>query len=281
MDARLLYRHVIRAALLVFLATAAAAQANNYIVGPQDILQISVLEQPSLGNKFAVDADGTFTFPYIGRVRVGGLTVRAVEELLRKELANGYFVNPQVTVAVETYRSKRVFILGQVRNPATYALTGQMTLIEALATAGSISADAGSEVLILRRKQGAAGSGPLLPSADGQNTDADEIIRVDLKDLQAGKLSQNVELRDNDTIVVPLAELIDVTGEVKSPGPYPIRKGMTVRQALSAAGGITERGSDRRIKATRTRDGKPTQIDLKLDDLVQPGDTIVVGQRLF
>ena len=83
--------------------------------------------------KYTVEADGTFTFPLIGRVKAGGLTLRSVEEALRKELSNGFFKNPQVSVAVEQYRSQRVFVVGEVRMPGTYPLTGDTTLIEALA----------------------------------------------------------------------------------------------------------------------------------------------------
>src|ERR1043166_3306292 len=122
------------AVLLVYVTTDPAhAQVNNYIVGPQDVLTIALFDQQDLSGKYTVEADGTFTFPLIGRVKAGGLTLRGVEDALRKELSNGFFKNPQVSVAVEQYRSQRIFVVGEVRTPGPYALTGDMTFIEALA----------------------------------------------------------------------------------------------------------------------------------------------------
>ena len=101
------------AVLLVYVTTDPAhAQVNNYIVGPQDVLTIALFDQQDLSGKYTVEADGTFTFPLIGRVKAGGLTLRGVEDALRKELSNGFFKNPQVSVAVEQYRSQRIFVVG-------------------------------------------------------------------------------------------------------------------------------------------------------------------------
>lgn len=254
----------------------AAAQVKNYIVGSQDVLTITVFDQLDLGGKFTVEADGSFTFPLIGRVKAGGLTLRAVEQLLQKELSNGFFRNPQVSVAVEQYRSQRVFIVGEVRSPGTYPLTGDMTLIEALARAGSTTAIAGAEVLIVRSKTGTA-QGPLLPAQE----EGTEVIRVDINELQGGKLSQNARLQDNDTIFVPKADLVYVFGQVKAPGSFPLQKGMTVLQALSLAGGLTDRGATGRIKIVRIIGGKQSDVRAKLEDIVQPGDTIIVAERFF
>ena len=110
---------------------------GEYLIGPQDVLTVTVWDSPDLSGKFTVETDGSFTFPLIGRVKAGGLTLRQFEAELKKKLADGYFKNPQVSVAVETYRSQRIFIVGEVRNPGTYPLTGDMTLIEAIARAGS------------------------------------------------------------------------------------------------------------------------------------------------
>lgn len=113
------------------------AQPTNYVVGPQDILLVTVFDQEDLGGKFPVDSDGTFTFPLIGRVKAGGLTLRELEAELKKRLMDGFFKDPQLSVGVEQYRSQKIHIVGEVRNPATYPLTGDMSLIEAIARAGS------------------------------------------------------------------------------------------------------------------------------------------------
>ena len=116
-------------ALLVTASAAAAQSAGDYQIGPQDVLTIQVFDQADLGGKYTVETDGTFSFPLIGRVRAGGMSLRALEGELKTKLADGYFRNPQVTVAIEQYRSQRVFVMGEVRAPGPVPLTGGMTLI--------------------------------------------------------------------------------------------------------------------------------------------------------
>src|SRR5207244_8008250 len=107
--------------------TPTAPVVTDYVVGPQDVLTITSYDQADLSGKFPVEADGTFTYPMIGRVKAGGLTLRQVETQVKKQLKDGgFFNNPQITVAVEQYRSQKVFIVGEVRNPGTYPLSGDM-----------------------------------------------------------------------------------------------------------------------------------------------------------
>lgn len=270
---------VVCGVVLSSLGTRLEAQPNNYVIGPQDLLAISVFEDPTVAGKYAVEADGTFTFPLIGRVKAGGLTLRELEQALHRLLANGYIRNPTISVAVEQYRSQRIFVVGEVRVPAPYPLTGDMTLMEALARAGFTTPDAGSDALILRPKRGSKGDGPILPG-QGEADNA-EVIQIDLKELQAGRSSRNVRLQDNDTVFVPAAEIAYVTGQVRTPGPYAIRRGMTVQQLLAMAGGITDRGAEGRMFAKRAENGTLKEVKIKPDDLVRQNDTIVVPERFF
>src|ERR1700720_4406600 len=112
------------ASLLVGLSLPVLAQdrtppaVTDYVVGPQDVLTITSYDQADLSGKFALEADGTFTYPMIGRVKAGGLTLRGLEGAIKRQLIDdGYFKNPQITVAVDTYKSQRVFIVGEVRTP--------------------------------------------------------------------------------------------------------------------------------------------------------------------
>ena len=181
-------------------------------------------------------------------------------------------------MAVEQYRSQKVFVVGEVRTPGTYAITGDMKLIEALARAGSTLPTASGEVVIVHPTTGQAASGPVLPP-DGDN---DSVVRVDLQELQKGVLSNNAALRDGDTIFVPRAESIYVFGQVKNPGAYGLQqKNTTVLQALALAGGLTNRGSTSRIQIVRIVNGKKEDISVKLNDVVRAGDTIVVRERFF
>jgi polysaccharide export outer membrane protein len=262
-------------AALVLSVPAFAQSAGDYVIGPQDVLTIQVFDQADLGGKYTVETDGTFSFPLIGRVTAGGLTLRKFEVELKKKLADGYFRNPQVTVGVEQYRSQRVFVMGEVRNPGPVPLTGGMTLIEALARAGSTLPSASGEVAIVREPQGAAG--PTLPDAQ---PDAG-ILRASIRDLEGGARKQNVELHDGDTIFVPRAESAYVFGQVKTPGAYAIQKDTTVLQALSLAGGVTENGAMNRVKIVRLVNGEKRELKVKLTDLVKPGDTLIVPEKYF
>ena len=185
-----------------------------------------------------------------------------LEALEQALVSGGFFTNPQVTVAIEQYRSQKIHIVGEVRTPGSYALSGDMRLVEALALAGSSTAMASGEVLVVH--------------------ESTESQRVDLRELENGDLSQNVRLMNGDTIFVQRAESVYVFGQVRNPGAYPIRqKKTTVLQALSLAGGMTDRGSTSRIQIVRIVDGEKKEIRVELDDLVEPRDSIIVPERFF
>jgi polysaccharide export outer membrane protein len=266
--------YLLTIALLVWCPRGAAAQ-TNYRIGAQDVLTITVFGEADLSGKYTVEHDGTFTFPLIGRVKAGGTTLRDVEQDLKKRLSDGYLRNPQVTVSMETYRSQRILLMGEVRAPAEYQLTGDMTLLAALARAGGTTPLAGREVVIVRTPRQHAGEENGRPPAEP------EIVRVDLADLQAGNVGLNIPLLDGDTITVPKAQSVFVTGQVKSPGAFPVEPDTTVLQILSIAGGLTERGASGRIKIQRTVDGKKVELKAKLTDVVLPGDTIIVPEKFF
>jgi polysaccharide export outer membrane protein len=139
-----------------------------------------------------------------------------------------------------------------------------------------VTAAAGDEVMIVRPRESRSDAGPLTPADD----DA-EIIRVNLRQLQAGLLSHNVALRDGDTLVVLRAQSVYIFGQVKSPGAFAIETGTTVLQALSLAGGVTDRGSTGRVFVVREEDGKKKESKVKLSDTVEPGDTLIVKERFF
>ncbi|PYR23623.1 MAG: hypothetical protein DMF94_00735 [Acidobacteria bacterium] len=274
------WRSVAAALVVALSATPAFSQApSSYVVGAQDVLTITSYDQADLSGKFTIETDGTFTYPLIGRFRAGGLTLRRVEDDLKARLRDdGYFKNPQITVSVETYRSQKIFVVGEVRTPGSYPLSGNMALVEALARAGSTLPTASGEVIIVHAADPETAAGPTLPV----RTDGDNVTRVDLRALQNGEFANNTALRDGDTIFVPRAEAIYVFGEVKNPGAYALQqKNTTVLQALSLAGGVVDRGSTSRIRIARIVGGEKQEIRAKLSDVVQPGDTIIVPERFF
>lgn len=249
--------------------------ASEYVVGPLDVLTITVFGEADLSRRYTVDADGTIDFPFIGRTKAGGLTLRELGDAIAKRLASGFLVNPQVSVEVAEYRSKSVFIVGEVRSPGSYPVKGNMSLVEALALAGPTGA-ASSEVIVVHPDPERTDGGPLMPDAAGARS-----VRVNIKELQSGKLSQNVQLQDGDTIFVPKAETFFVTGHVRSPGSYVYEPGMTVLQAIALAGGLSDRGSRRGMKVLRVAGGKQVEIEVKETDLIKAGDTLLIRQRFF
>ena len=163
-----------------------------------------------------------------------------------------------------------------------------MTLVEVLAEAGPMTVNAGAEVVVVRPRPGSDVSGPVLPfqvagdgtSDDPRKKDA-EVFRINVRDIQAGALEKNIDLRPSDTVFVPQAPKVFVTGEVKKPGAYPWFPGMSARQLISVAGGLTPEGSDGRLKIVRETDDETREEGIKKDDDVQPGETLVVRRRLF
>jgi polysaccharide export outer membrane protein len=170
--------------------------------------------------------------------------------------------------------------MGEVRTPGRYNIEGPMTLLEVIANAGSTTAAASNTIIVQRYKDGLAAA-VSAPVATGDARWA-EVMRINLDDLREGKLSANLLLQDSDMIIVPPAERVYVSGQVKTPGSFVIRPGMTVRQAIAEAGGLTERGSTRGIKIIRKdAQGREVEVDAQMSDLVRPNDTIRVRQRFI
>jgi protein involved in polysaccharide export with SLBB domain len=136
---------------------------------------------------------------------------------------------------------------------------------------------------VKRSRPRAGAQGPILPSevaGTGGETQA-EVIRVNVRDIKMGKLDQNVVLRPHDTVFVYAAPKIFVSGEVRNGGAFAYSQGITVRQAISMAGGFTPEASSGRIRVVREVDGKPKEVKIKIDDPVMPGDTVVVKAKRF
>jgi polysaccharide export outer membrane protein len=151
-----------------------------------------------------------------------------------------------------------------------------MSLIEALARAGSTLPSASGEAVIVHAN--GAATGPILPTEGNEK----DVEHVDLRELQNGLLTHNPMLRDGDTIFIPQAQSIYVYGQVRNPGAYTLQhKNSTVLQALALAGGVTDRGRTSGLKIRRTVDGKEQEIRVKTTDLVKPGDVIMVPERFF
>jgi polysaccharide export outer membrane protein len=258
--------------------TPAADGSHGALLAPRDSLNITTANEPGFSAKVIIDADGTFDFPFLGRIKAAGMTPRALENDLRTRLAGTYITNPQITVEVTQAASKRVFMAGRVRNPSQFPFSGKVTLFEALTAVGGPADDAGDRAYIVRGNPDGS-----VPSAE-QMKDVTKIY-VDLQKLSEGDLSQNYTLNDGDYIYVERAEPFTITGEVKTPNQYPVRKGLTVQQAVALAGGLTDRAKSNGngIKILRPSKDPKKPFDVKdwKTEIVKPGDTITVPSRVM
>jgi polysaccharide export outer membrane protein len=243
-----------------------APAGEVYVIGPQDSLSIIVTDEADLTNKYRVDTDGTITMPYLNRVPVSGLTLAEAQVKIAQMLQAGYLKNPQVRIEIDQFKSRRVFVSGEVRTPGYVTMAGTtMTLLEALALAGSPTQNASNDIKVVH------------PSKPGEKPH--EPITVNRKELELGRA--DVALQDGDIINVPIAQRFYISGFVKNTGYYVLDSGTTVSQAIVLAGGLNERGSDRRIKIGRLVNGKMADVAAELTDKVQPNDEIKIPSRIF
>jgi polysaccharide export outer membrane protein len=183
-------------------------------------------------------------------------------------LADGYLIHPQVSIFIDEFRNLKATILGGVRSPGLYELKGQTTLLELISKAGGLIEEASNEAIIRR---------------NDSNPEGQEVITINLDELmEQGQLSQNLTILNGDNIYIPKKKVFYVTGEVKSPDAYTFENGLTVIQALTKAGGFSDRAAPGRIKIIRSLDGKEQLLkDVNMDERVQPNDVIVVPESYF
>lgn len=258
---------------------------KDYVIGPEDVLKVTVWDNEDLTRTIQVSREGEFSFPLIGKVHADGLTILQLERELARSLSQGYLIDPHVTILIEEYKSKKVFVLGEVggsgkgkgEGPSTYPLTGRNTLLEVVSRAGGPTPEAGDQVLLIRPLNGQRklNPTPLEEARDG------EVITLDLRALEEGDIRQNIELQNGDTIIVPKAEFFFALGEVQKPGKYKLERDTTVLKAISLAGGLTEKAAPNRAKIIRDMEGAKRETRARLSDKVQPHDVIVIPESFF
>ena len=249
---------------------------NSYKIGLNDEVKITVFDEPDLSTMYRVDADGSISFPLIDRVVAAGTTLSELQQRITTMLSAGYIKNPQVRAEINQYKSQFVYVIGEVRAPGKIAMTGTtMTLLEVLALAGSPTGNASNEVIVVHPNRPNAATATPGTDVEGAR------VTVNRRDLELGKVGQDVVLLDGDIINVPSAQHFYITGMVRNPGTFVLDPGISIQQAIALAGGLNERGSDRRIKISRIVNGKLTELGVNLEDKIQPGDTITISGRFF
>ena len=246
----------------------------SYVIGAQDQLTITVIDETDISGKYRVDEGGGITFPYVGRVTAAGMTVGEFQENLKSLLEAGYIRHPQLRVDIDQYKSQQVFVMGEVRSPGKITLTGStMTLLEALAQAGSLTSSASNDVTVIHPIK------RMSPNGVPSTTDVEgERVHVNMKDLET---VNSVLLRDGDIITVAKAQQFYIQGYVRNSGSFILDGSLSLEQAVALAGGLSDRGTFRGAVASRLVNGKLVDVKLDRNDKVLPADTIKIGQRLF
>ena len=241
----------------------ASADEANYLLGPGDMLKITVYNNPDLTLETRITETGTISFPLLGEIALGGMTASAAEKKLSNQLETGGFVKQaQINILVMQFQSKMVSILGSVYKPGRYPLDRTMNLTEVLALAGGVPAD-GSDMITVIDKSGK--------------------IEYDLRNiLKNADGSKNINLVGGEIIYVPRAPMFYIYGEAQRPGSYRIERDMTVMQALAIGGGPTPRGTQRGVQLhRRNASGVVEVLRPELTDLVKQDDVLFIRESLF
>lgn len=240
---------------------------NDYRIGPGDVLRITIYDHPDLATVVRVDNDGSILFPLAGKVLLGGLNTTAASQLIAAKLAGDYIINPQVSVFVEEFRSKKVVINGEVNRPGLYELSGPTTLLELVSKAGGLTRGAGRNATI-RRVAGNQG---------------EKNIEVKIGDLlDSGSAAVDVPLMDGDAVTVAKIGLIYVTGQVNRPSALAVEPDTTVIKAITMAGGFTAVAAQGKIKIIRKVDGRDQILEkVPLHERLMPEDVMVIPESFF
>lgn len=235
----------------------AASVPAGYKLQTEDVVKIAVWGEPNLSLEQIVDPKGYIRLPLLGEIYAEGLTVEELTNALSQGLTK-YLVEPKVQITLVRFRQPRVYMLGQLRQPAMYEFDAGDRVMEAIALAGSFTEFAD------------------LASATLTHRDSDVSCPLDLAKLfYEGDMSQNVVLEDGDTIYVPedTKNKFYVLGEVVRPNMYRLKPNVTVVDAIAGAGGATERGNLKATCVVRVSGGeKPERISVDVKKLLKDGD---------
>jgi polysaccharide export outer membrane protein len=238
-----------------------------------------VFDLKELDQTVRVADDGSITLPLLGRLDAAGLTKGELEALIARLLEARFVRNPQVTIFVKEYQSKKVAVSGAVKKPDTYEMLGEKTLLEMISLAGGLDRDLGKEIIIFRPQE--EGTQRIAINLDKLVYEADPTL--------------NVAVLPGDIVYVPAVEKVRifVTGAVKTPNLYEVPRSepVTVLKAVTLAGGTTDRASQSKVQIIRTgADGQRVTIPVNLkkvkrgkaeDPILQKDDLVLVPESFF
>jgi polysaccharide export outer membrane protein len=253
---------------------------TDYRIGRQDLLEIKVFDVAELNQTVRVAEDGSITMPLLGRLAAAGRTRAELETTIADLLEERYVRDPQVTIFVREHESRRIAVTGAVRNPGAYEMLGRKTVLELLSMAGGLDQDFGKEIVVFRR--------------DGEGVS--RRITIDVERLvYAADPGLNLDVEPGDIIYVPAVERVRifVSGAVRNPDLYeiPREEPVTVLEAITLAGGTTDRAAEKRVQVIRTDEqGRRVafEVDLKRikrgkaeDPILERDDVVLVPESFF
>jgi len=233
-------------------AIAEPVHSESLLIGPGDLLRISVLRESELDQHARVLDSGEVPLSLIGKVRVEGLTPAQAATRIAVEYRDGnLLLHPEVSVFVEEFATQAVTVLGQVAHPGTVRLNAPRTLIDVLSLAGGLMPDADRHIVLERGGKDGERIHAFLPNR------ADDALNADIL------------VRPGDTVIVPKAGIVYVLGDVAHPGGYVMQNDsqLTVLQAIALAAGTSKTASERHVRLVRNVDGMSQSIDLPLRDM--------------
>ncbi len=238
-----------------------------YVIGPADTIEVRVAGQPDLTTQARVDGDGRIGFPQLGQISVSGMTQEQISNRIAAALEKADIIRrPRVTVAVIGF-GRQVSVLGQVGTPGIIPIDRPLTITDVLARAGGIKTDTAGYYLFLRGVDG-----------NGQPTSQ----KMEINKVLEGDPTLNQVVKNGDTIYVPLAPVYYLYGFIAKPGLYLLREPITVQQAIALGGGVLPTGSESRMKVKRKgSDGTDKEMPVKLSDMVEAGDTLIIPESWF
>ena len=264
-------KRLLNALLMVVacLTTSAIAQDKlDYPLGAGDAIRIQVFQNPDLTIETRVSENGSITYPLIGAVDLGGLSISVAEKKIANALKSGGFVQqPQVNILLMQVRGNQVGVLGQVNRPGRFPLETFNTRVSDMLAAAGGATTAGDDIVIVT----------------GTREGKPFRKEIDIPNLYLGEKAENdIILSGGDTIYVHRAPVFYIYGEAQRPGTYRIERGMTIMQALAQGGGPTPRGSENRLRLHRKNaTGTVEQLTPEMTDTVQPNDVIYVRESIF
>lgn len=230
----------------LFASLGSAPQPGEYVLTAGDLVEVSVFEAPELKREARVGARGFVTLSLLGPVQVMGLTTAEAEKRIEDLYRTKYLHDPHVSIYIKEQQGQKVTVVGSVKKPGTYDYPARRRLLDVLALAEGFDDKAGKAVQVRR-------------IVDDPNSPTTYVVDMDQL-IQQGRTEMNMEIKSGDVVYVPEAGTVYVDGAVKKPGSYPIKKQMTVNEAIAAAGGLTMTAEQNDVKLVRYLEGGKREV---------------------